>query len=107
MLPNGLNWNKKKGAMYFNDFINSHGRHPSVTCAAHITHQLSNSVLQLLGPEGVQLPNGLDWNMKKGVMYFNDSINSHNKPPSGTIWEFKTDKLGVPIDTRDGSAHTR
>lgn len=63
--------------------------------------------MQVLGPEGVQLPNGLDWNSKKGLMYFNDSINSHNSPPSGTIWEFKTDDLGIPKDARKDSVHTR
>ena len=63
--------------------------------------------LQLLGPEGVQLPNGLDWNSKKGVMYFNDSINSDNNPPCGTIWEYKTDEFGIPKDTKEGSPHTR
>ena len=63
--------------------------------------------LQLLGPDGVQIPNGLDWNSKKGVMYFNDSINSDNDPPCGTMWEFKTDKLGVPLDPHTGSPSTR
>ncbi|KAL3150792.1 hypothetical protein ABBQ32_000558 [Trebouxia sp. C0010 RCD-2024] len=64
-------------------------------------------LLPLLGPHGVQLPNGLDWNDKKGVMYFNDSINNDNDPPSGTIWEFKTDKLGIPIDTHPDGPHAR
>lgn len=64
-------------------------------------------LVQLLGPDGVQLPNGLDWNTKKGVMYFNDSINNDNKPPCGTIWEYKTDEKGIPIDTHHSSQHTR
>ncbi len=55
--------------------------------------------MQLLGPDGVQLPNGLDWNNKKGVMYFNDSINNYSDPPCGTIWEYKTDDMGIPLDT--------
>ena len=63
--------------------------------------------LQLLGPDGVQLPNGLDWNSKKGVMYFNDSINNDRKPPCGVIWEYKTDDLGIPIDTSPNSQYAR
>lgn len=63
--------------------------------------------MQLLGPDGVQLPNGLDWNNKKGVMYFNDSINNYNDPPCGTIWEYKTDDMGIPLDTDPSSKHTR
>lgn len=69
--------------------------------------QKNSRLVQLLGPDGVQLPNGLDWNTKKGVMYFNDSINNHNDPPCGTIWEYKTDDMGIPLDTHPSSKHTR
>jgi len=69
--------------------------------------QKKSCLVQLLGPDGVQLPNGLDWDDKKGVMYFNDSINNHNEPPCSTMWEYKTDDMGIPLDTHPSSEHTR
>ena len=64
-------------------------------------------LVQMLGPDDIQLPNGLDWNPTKGVMYLNDSINNQHDPPHGTIWEYKTDDRGVPLDPTPSSQHAR
>lgn len=52
-------------------------------------------------PAETQLPNGMAWDMQKGVMYFNDTFLKEFGDTPGIIWELKVDQQGVPV--RDSS----
>ena len=56
---------------------------------------------QVMTPEETQLPNGMAWDMRKGVMYLNDTFMKEFGDTPGIIWELKVDPQGVPV--RDSS----
>ena len=58
-------------------------------------------------PEETQLPNGMDWDMNKGVMYFNDTFMKEFGDTPGIIWEMKVDREGVPVRNADGQLDRR
>lgn len=48
-------------------------------------------------PEETQLPNGMGWDMKKQVMYLNDTFLKEFGDTPGIIWEIRVDQQGVPV----------
>ncbi len=60
-----------------------------------------------MSPEETQLPNGMDWDMKKGVMYYNDTFMKEFGDTPGIIWELKVDQHGLPVRDVDGKLDRR
>ena len=58
-------------------------------------------------PDETQLPNGMDWDMSKGVMYPSDTFMKEFGDTPGIIWELKVDKQGVPVRDASGKLDRR
>ncbi|KAK9841181.1 hypothetical protein WJX74_001465 [Apatococcus lobatus] len=57
---------------------------------------IRGKLTEVMTPEETQLPNGMGWDMQKGVMYLNDTFMKEFEDTPGIIWEIQVDKQGVP-----------